>query len=222
MKKKRRFLFLMLALAAVILSSCGGRKVSDTELKWVVEDYFNYGEALADSHYIDYDYKFTHEVDSAANADMVDITLTFRYPYGTRTTTKSQVYQYDRSSKNWLVNRFVEWSVPVSEFDEASLLKAWDQETVWGDVYHVDIQEIDFAAGTVTLSYDVECTVGWDEDYRNYTGEGTYFLEGPYNNDGVYEVEWINEDLNNGKTVNTSLVFDVESGVSIHTFEDRV
>lgn len=212
MKKKNLLSLLLIALLAVLLCSCGGKRtVSDTELEWVVQDYINYGGELAGSDYIDYDYKFTHESSHEANADIVDITLTFEYPYGTKTTTISQVYQYDKSSKTWFINRSGEWSEPVSTFDEKAFLTDWENEHF--DQYgYVDIEKIDFASGTVTLSYDYDCIDDWNREH-NYTGEGTYSIETNNSGESVAYIQIYDYEAN--LSVESYIFFTVEDGARI-------
>lgn len=187
MRRKQSIIFVLVFIAySMLLSACGGEaEVPDKYIDYAVQDFVNNKYLLPEREYESYKFSTKHNPDKSSHTDEVEVITQVIYPYGEVIFQARQVYQYSSGNDNWTEMDYWSWKEIDRSIDEKSIVGTWTSN-YYGPTYELNIEAIDFNAGTVTCAYSISDTIGYSFTIRGttqvtYTGHDTFALEGSSN-----------------------------------------
>lgn len=154
-KSKLLLLVTLLCFFAVLCSGCGSSgQVPDSVIERCINDSGMPSEG--------YTWSATHNVDSSAHTDDVEITVVVEFPYATSTLSQHVVFQYNKASDLW---------TPLDHFDTRELYDDKNQElngklkgdwhlTNGRDTYDITVESVSAHEMTVSYSLEIDPWIG--------------------------------------------------------------
>lgn len=200
MKKWRHInvFFIIIIGICGCLCSCGekSREVSENQIQYAVEDYLllnslNGSKTKSGSdweNYEDMTLETVHLWDKESNTDTVDVSITFKYPYGSLIAENTLTYQYDKSSDLWSLIRTDEWNeyaeydiaaIRETEFSNAFTYNTLNPGLYWLYETDIDLETYKFTAiyGTNAYAYVQTGWTGKELTPACMDGKGVFELQ---------------------------------------------
>lgn len=123
-------------------------------------------------------YSITHNYDSASHIDDVELITCYNGEYGTRTTTYTYAYQYDKSSDLWSLiggnNGMVSDVITLSEESyKNNNYFSGDFNQVHNGTYSIMVESLDLANNKATVTY----AITFDDDMSTLYSTETFELD---------------------------------------------
>lgn len=207
-KNHNIFWILTFIVCSLLLSACGGEaSVPDKYIDYAVQDFLNSKYSPAEKGYESYKVSTSHNLNKSAHTDEVNATLRIIYPCGEVIFQGNQRYQYSKSDDNWSEMDFWHWDETSRTIDTKSITRTWT-----GGYYELDIETVNFDAGTVTCKYSISSTEGspWTKGGTSevtYTGHDTFSLKEALGGDYRFIIDEADESF--------YVELSVERGVSL-------
>lgn len=199
MKRRTVLLLLTAAILLTLLTGCGKSSTEVPEVyldqavqEFMEDEYLHW--TVASDKYTDFSYVAFHSPDKRMHTDSVHFIVTVSLPFGTHEFTSDQVYRYSKSDDYWTETNAWEWMFSREYIDNDSLIGY----TIVGSLdsgrsdYAVEIDSLDYDAGTITFSYlirDYENSLEFDNSETLYLVADPIFSEGrkylPIVNEGI-------------------------------------